>query len=530
MAPRTRRWLILIVLAGAVLRLFPIWFGLPYPQARPDEETAIGKALDALNDQPNPRFFHWPSLTFYVFAGVLWTARALHGLIADARHLAFAEQAIVTRAVVAIAGTATILVLFRLARRVAGDRVALIASAFLAVAILHVRESHFAMTDALMTLLLWSALLALFTALETSPGRVGPWAAAGLLGGLATSTKYNAGAVAFAMIAAQMVLFARSPRDAASWRGWLPMVAFGASMVAAFLLGTPYAVLDAATFRRDLEYDFTHLAEGHRGIMLGRGWIYHLTHSLPYGVGIPVFVAGLAGFVPLARHHRTAAVVLGAFAAVFYYTIGSGYTVFFRYVLPLVPLLCLTAAVTVSRVGEWMSVRWRVPPAAALAAVLLVTLAPSLVQSAWFDLLLARTDTRVLAGRWLEARIRPGESLHDAGSPYTRLDLWRATFDRWEFDEAANEFIARAGRTPDWLVLYGSPLTTYVSMPAALRQLAQSEYVLVYSARATTGPARLAMYDRQDAFFLPFSRFTTVVRPGPSVFIYRRGDLAGVGP
>jgi len=29
----------IVVLAG-VLRLFPIWFGLPYLRARPDEETA----------------------------------------------------------------------------------------------------------------------------------------------------------------------------------------------------------------------------------------------------------------------------------------------------------------------------------------------------------------------------------------------------------------------------------------------------------------------------------------------------------
>lgn len=530
MAPATRRWLILIVVAGAALRLFPIWFGLPYPQARPDEETSIGKALDALNNQPNPRFFHWPSLTFYLFAGVLWVARALHGLVAGARDLTFSEHAIVTRALVALAGTATIVVLFRLAQRLAGDRVAVIASAFLAVAILHVRDSHFAMTDVLMTLLLWGSLLVLLTAVETSARDVRIWAAAGLLGGLATSTKYNAAAVAFAMIAAQIVLFLPGSRHVRSWRGWLPLVTFGVSMVAAFLIGTPYAVLDFPTFWRDLQYDFTHLAEGHRGIVLDRGWIYHATHSLPYGVGITAYIAAVAGLVFLVRYHRAAAGVLGAFAVAFYYAIGSGYTVFFRYVLPLVPLLCLTAALAVSRAADWIGARWRVRPAAALTVLLVITLGPSLVQSTWFDLLLARTDTRVLAGKWLEERIRPEESLHDAGSPFTRLDLWRVAFDRWEFDEAANEFGGREGRTPDWLVLYRSPLTTYASVPPALRQLAQSEYVLVYTARSTQGPARRAMYDEQDAFFMPFSGFSTIIRPGPTVLIYRRGDLAGVTP
>jgi hypothetical protein len=30
-----------IVLLGAALRLFPVWFGLPHAHARPDEETPL---------------------------------------------------------------------------------------------------------------------------------------------------------------------------------------------------------------------------------------------------------------------------------------------------------------------------------------------------------------------------------------------------------------------------------------------------------------------------------------------------------
>jgi hypothetical protein len=39
---------------------------------------------------------------------------------------------------------------------------------------------------------------------------------------------------------------------------------------------------------------------------------------------------------------------------------------------------------------------------------------------------------------------------------------------------------------------------------------------------ATRGRARSAVYDQQDAFFLPFSRFDTVERPGPTILVYRR--------
>ena len=51
------------LLTGAALRVYPVWFALPYGQARPDETTALGHAVAILAGDPNPHFFHWPSLT-----------------------------------------------------------------------------------------------------------------------------------------------------------------------------------------------------------------------------------------------------------------------------------------------------------------------------------------------------------------------------------------------------------------------------------------------------------------------------------
>jgi hypothetical protein len=523
MTPETRRWLVLILIVGAALRFFPVWFGLPYVQARPDERVAIRKGLDALNGRPNPHFFHWPSLTFYIFAGVLHVAQGVKGVADDTRDLTLQQQALVARSVVALAGTTTVLVIFLVGRRVAGDFVGLTAALFLAVAPLHVRDSHFAMTDVLMTLFLWLSLLALCDAATDSAERV-PWhgAAAGLLAGLATSTKYNAAAVAAAMIAVQVILFLRDPRRLLSLRGWLPCIAFGMAAIFGFVAGTPYAIFDFQKFSDDVAFDFTHLSEGHEGVSLGRGWIYHVTHSLPYGVGVPVFVAMIAGLVPLLRKHR-AAVALVAFAAAFYASIGSGYTVFFRYVLPLVPFVCVSAAAGLGAAAGWMSLRW--PGARTVVVVLLLasTAGPALAQSARLDLLLARTDTRVLAAQWLRERMRNGDSLHDAGSRYTRLDLSQVRFQRVDYDAATDAFMGGDGQPPDWLLLHESPLTNYTSTPPALWQLAQRRYQLVHSVRGGR-ISESAVYDRQDAFFLPIAGFSAVERPGPTIHIYQRGD------
>jgi hypothetical protein len=240
-------------------------------------------------------------------------------------------------------------------------------------------------------------------------------------------------------------------------------------------------------------------------------------------VGYAVFAVALLGAVPFGRHYPRPAWVVGAFAVGFYGVIGSGQTVFHRYVLPLVPVICLVAAVGAVAAAEWLAGKAHLSRRHALIFVLCLTVLPAAVQCAWFDTVLARKDTRVIAAEWLMSRLKPGDSLHDAGGNYTRLNLSAARDAHvWQFDPATGRFGDESGRIPDWLVLYDSPLAAYTQIPAAVRQLAAEKYELVFQARAAGTGARSATYDHQDAFFMPLSGFSTVERPGPNVKIYRR--------
>jgi hypothetical protein len=187
-----------------------------------------------------------------------------------------------------------------------------------------------------------------------------------------------------------------------------------------------------------------------------------------------------------------------------------------------VPIVCLLAATAVDLGSSWVAARAGLSRAAAIALLTTIVTAPALVNCVWFDLLLARTDTRVLAGQWLSQRVRAGESVHDAGGDYARLDLGRTRFHYWPFDPVAASFGHPEGRTPDWLVLPQSPIRTYANAPAPLRRLATERYDLVLTVRGTKGAAGSAVYDLQDAFFMPLSGFHTVDRPGPTILIYRR--------
>jgi 4-amino-4-deoxy-L-arabinose transferase-like glycosyltransferase len=508
------KWLAAILLTGAVLRFFPIWFGLPYLHARPDEEVAVFHALKMLDGDVNPHFFHWPSMTFYVFAAVFAPISWAHRALAMESELTAATYFLIARAFVASAGTFTIVVLFRMARDIAGTKTALLAASLLAVALLHVRDSHFAMTDVLMTLL---ATVSLAVLLRASTWR--QFAVAGLTGGLAASTKYSAAAIIGAMAVTQLVWIWR--RGRVQFNTFTPSIAFLGAFGLGFLIGTPYSVLDFSTFNQDVRFTVGHLSGGH-GIDLGRGWSYHLRRSLPYGLGIPTFVAALVGIVPLLRHYRPQAIIVAGFTVSFYASVGSGQAVFFRYVLPLVPLACLSAAVGVTHTAGWVERRWGIRQGGVTTVLAAILILPSLVNSVWFDVLLSKTDTRVLAAQWLAPRLTPEMSLHDATGPYSHLDLERVRFHPWSFDPTSKSFGHPEGRTPDWLVLDESPLRLYSGAPYELRELAREKYSLEQTFAATGSRARSAVYDQQDAFFLPFSRFYTVERPGPTILIYRR--------
>ena len=321
----------------------------------------------------------------------------------------------------------------------------------------------------------------------------------------------------------RLTSIANASLTALAIRSWLPSAAFGAAFAAGFFAATPYALLDFRTFSADLIFDFTHLSGGH-GINLGRGWVYHLTTSLPYGTGLPIFAAGLAGMPLMARRHPRQAFVIATFALAFYGAIGSGYTVFFRYVLPLVPVVCLAAAVAVRTAAGWMSGPIGLSQAAATLLLTLIAGGPPLINCIWFDAILARTDTRVVAGNWLAEHLQPGDTVHDAGGDYARLELGNRPFHYWHFDPATTSFGHPQGHTPHWLVLTQSPLRTYAHAHPSLRRLAQERYDLVFSARGTRGAAGAAVYDLQDAFFMPLTDLETVERPGPTVLIYRRKD------
>ena len=565
--------LAIFLLAGAV-RFYGIGFGLPHTECRPDESSLVFKALSFFSGDFSPHFFSYPTLYMYVLwaiYGVYLLCRFIAGLSTSDMFLEVAvapgDFFLISRILSALLGSATVVVVYLLTRRLTGRKTALIAAFFTGVSYLHVRDSHFGTTDVSMTCLVMGAMAFIMACYDTPNAR--NYSLAGVCTGLAASTKYAGGLLVLPMI---YVHLARHIKDRTSVsnegdRRFALRAAARAAVCAikqrhiwryglfagvSFLAFTPFALLDFDTFVADFRYELQHLASGHAETVIERGWWYHARYTLPYGMGWPLFLSALVGMGIYVRKDATRALGLFLFPLVLYTLAGRGYTVFVRYMVPIVPFLCISAAMFAVYLSDALArhVNWKgvIPVVAAMIA------AQSLYRSVRFDHIMARTDNRVIAADWIVRNLPFGSTVYQAGGiwgqaqlPWTLESLQRAYgetrrqgrqgrllkakmahlrqtggqggYQRWEY---GGQNVLPEAVLPGYVIIQKSPLKAYSYVPQPIVQAVKSRYRLKKAFYAADFSSERNCYDQQDAFYVPYAGFGGVERPGPNIYIYER--------
>lgn len=363
----------------------------------------------------NPHFFDYPGLYLYLQAAVV-VARFLAGVTAG-RWTSLSQVSdydfyLWGRAVTAAFGTATVFLVYLAGQRWSRAH-GLVAAALMTVIPIHVRESHFVLTDVPMTFFVTLTLVLALRAYEK--GTLGAFAWAGVAAGLAAGTKYTAWVVVSLPIIAA-VMAAQPPHT----RLRHALVAIGAFYGAYFLVA-PYTLLDLPGFLNG----FGALAAGvpWRPARAEPGSLLYLKHLRnvfgPFGlvltgVGIAVFVGRL-----VVGPHRARFVMVLVFVPVFFSLLVDRTLVYARYLMPLVPFLCLLAAEAVA-VGFALLRRLPLRRAVglALAAALVVALlAQPAITSVGFNRNMGLVSTYMLVSEWVEGHGRPGARIiHEAES------------------------------------------------------------------------------------------------------------------
>ena len=242
--------------------------------------------------------------------------------------------------------------------------------------------------------------------------------------------------------------------------------------------------------------------------------LYHARFSLWYGMGmLPTLLAPLAVVWGFASR-RASCVLAASFAVVYYLVMGVSPVMMARYMTPLLPVIFFLEA------GMLFDAAKRYAGSRALPALVLATLvlvAEPLASVVAHNRIAARTDTRVLATRWLSEHLEPGTPLavHGArfwiwGNPMLPRGTEIVQADRGA--AALEEAGVRYVMTHDHELFYSTVDPDLIeSLSPRLTLLAEF---------APFGAEARPVFETADAFYIPFHAFSGVQRPGPRVRIY----------
>ena len=535
-----------ILLLALGLRLWGLSWGLPWA-FHPDEIFYVDQAEDIVRfGDLNPKYFKNPSALTYLIAGELVAARAL-GLGGPGLPYLLA------RLDSALIGTASVGLVFALGARLFDRRIGLLAALFLALSFLHVRDSHYGVNDVPGTGLLLASLYCCARILQGGSARW--YLLAGFLGGLATSTKYNMGFFFVPIVVAHVFALRDSgaggggdgmspvsPHPPISPSPHLPLILAGLASLVAYLLGTPYTLLDFGRFQRDFLTQYHFGDNRWLGQPLEPVPLLYLT-SLLQGFGALPLGLALIGLGLALRRRRAAALLLVAFPIVYLAFLMRKELFFPRFTMPLLPSLALLAAYGLVGLASMVSTA-RVR-AAVLAAVLVAALLQPASNVLRHNLIISRADTRVLANEWVQANLPPGSRLKIEDYSLRDLSTQSRTYtpntadlkiERMEGSPEAEQARAFYDKNVQYVVTSSFAYERYLLEPPTpgqretgerYRRLHRSlENRAELIARFSPGWGNGEVPYRLDDVLTPFWSLEEYERPGPTIRIYSLAPLA----
>lgn len=343
--------------------------GLPWP---PDLQQLLTPESPL-----NPKSFAYGSFIFYLLKFTSFVVSSLGNLIGFLSPLKatgdFDQLRIVGRLLSTCFDLGTVVAVYLLGRRVYSAAVGTLAAILVAFSVINIQLAHFYASDTLLTLLV--VVVVLLSVRMVNECSIRDSLLVGLALGLALATKISGLPVVLALVTAHGLrlltssdggqdsgFVLRAPGLVDIQRTVVSLLATGAATGAAFLIAEPYALIDSATFLR-------HLSEQNqmvRGIAdlpytrqyIGRPpYVYEIANLALWGVGLPLGAAMVVGtlaavFRSLVKAHR-AELVLLAWVVPYFLVTGSFHAKFLRYLLPIVPFMCLFAASALVSVLTW---------------------------------------------------------------------------------------------------------------------------------------------------------------------------------
>jgi hypothetical protein len=557
-------WLAAATALGGAFRFYGLTWGAPYFHFHIDEHLVFTDAYLLARDPHaaamSGKFFMYSPGPSYLLNLVVRVYEAFAQPLDLTVPRDEITYMVLGRAISATFGTATIPLVYLVARRVSGRLAGVLAAWLLAGAVIHLRDSHFFALDvsmAFFTVFTW-----LFLTRTVERGNISATAGSGIGLGLGLLCKYSAAFLA-PLIGLAELLSPAGPRALRPLRPWiravLRTVAAGALGLALFLILDPLVVTYFDKFRSDIkDWVIDPLSGASKPFWISQfadvnGVTYWFTNLLWWGLGPAFEIWALAGLIWLLVRRDRIALLAAAFPIAYWLSAGRTATVapFIRYTVPLAPPLAVAAAVLSADLLR--RPRWR---GLAIAATVIV-LGTTLLWAAAYMNVFRSPDSRLAASQWLlehvprdsKILIEPSQNTPPTGSyltsvnfhgsyvmfyPQTErhdyywlypLDTYRSLYNRGVDDDWRRNYIQSRLALADWIVMDETYLECYKHLPESEHGVVKQYYRDLFAGRLgfqlvktfKTYPSLFGLTINDDAAEWTFRLFDH-----PGVYIFRR--------
>lgn len=387
---RRRTTIILLLALAFLLRAWGLDFGLPY-KLHPDEHQYIGAALDWYIKGDLRLHVVNPPLLIYILS-LAYKPWLMLAPVTETQ--TWVSQAVVFGRLWSVFfGVLTVALSYAAGKRVGTTRTGLMAMVLMATAFLPAREAHFGVNDSLVTFLV---LLAVYVSLRLfSDQRWRMYAAAGVVVGLTATAKLTGGLVALVLVTTHGMV-----NPVLNFRPHRKLLLAGLAALSVFFLVTTPLWFSPDIVIEDVIKHLEFGTEGYKGALMApaTGWQFYLD-VLGWGIGWPLLLVSVVSLIAGFRRRPRLVITLVTFPIVLFLYMGGQKILFARFILPMVPLLLILAALGLSR---WFAA-WSFWPRRPVWGWLIIGLltAQPLANLIWFDHLLTMPDTRTLATEWI---------------------------------------------------------------------------------------------------------------------------------
>ncbi len=396
---------------------------LPWAYASDEGQFAVLAIRMAHEGDPNPRWFGHPGSTFlYPLAALFRIGNALATGRPVTEHdpeLAArvggdpARYFTAGRVLAALYAVAALPLLYLIGRRAYDETTALVGTWLALLSPMTLELAQMLRTDSAG---LFFGLLALWLTLRIlERPTLGAHVSAGLAIGAAIGTRYLLATLVGVLVAADLVVAARSRPDPDARRRGLVHALVGLACVAlGFVATTPYFLLDFATVWKNLAHEARVEHLGADGLGFAGNFAWYWSTALPMSVAAPVLVLAALGVAHAAWRRNVQALLVTGFVVVFVLAISTAALHWGRWLVPIVPLVALLAAAALVAIVRWVAGRLDVRPAVTVALILLAKALVS-AKPAWayfrFALAQAKPSTRIVAREWIIENLPPGSTI-----------------------------------------------------------------------------------------------------------------------